>query len=179
MNIQTNIRSASLADAELLTGLAARTFYDAFFETNTPENMQDYLSRAFTMQRVMDELSDPNSTFLIAEIDGEPAGYAKLKLSEPPGCVAGPRPIEIVRLYVEQKHLGNGVGGALMQACLDEARRVGYQTIYLGVWERNPRAQAFYRKWGFEVVGSHVFQMGDDPQTDLWMERSCENKRQQ
>jgi ribosomal protein S18 acetylase RimI-like enzyme len=58
-----------------------------------------------------------------------------------------------------------------MQACFDRAGQSGHGAIYLGVWEHNHRAIAFYRKCGFEVAGSHVFQMGDEAQNDLWMER--------
>jgi ribosomal protein S18 acetylase RimI-like enzyme len=59
-----------------------------------------------------------------------------------------------------------------MRACVDEARQAGHQTIWLGVWERNGRARAFYRKWDFRAVGEHVFQVGSDPQTDILMERA-------
>jgi GNAT superfamily N-acetyltransferase len=165
------IRRAVPADAEMLAQLAARTFYDAFESSNTPENMQAYMSAAFDLPGVERELADPSSKFLIAEVGGEPAGYAKLYEGEVPECVTGPDPIEIVRLYVEQRWWGSGVGRALMETCLDEARESGYRTIYLGVWEQNHRALAFYRKWRFEIVGSHILMVGDDPQNDWWMER--------
>jgi ribosomal protein S18 acetylase RimI-like enzyme len=63
------------------------------------------------------------------------------------------------------------VAAALMQACLDQARKAEHDVVYLGVWEHNPRAIAFYRKWGFEKVGEHVFLLGDDEQTDWLMLR--------
>jgi diamine N-acetyltransferase len=165
------IRRAVPADAEMLAQLAARTFYDAFASSSTPENMQAYMSAAFNRPGIERELADPRSKFLIAEVGCEPAGYAKLYAGEVPECVTGPDPIEIVRLYAEQRWLGSGVGRALMQTCLDEARESGYRTIYLGVWEQNHRALAFYRKWGFEIVGSHILMVGGDPQNDWWMER--------
>jgi ribosomal protein S18 acetylase RimI-like enzyme len=166
------IRQATLAEAEALLELAARTFYDAFAATNTPENMRAYMSAAFNVEQITTELRDPHSTFLLAELAGRMVGYAKLLRGEVPECVVARPAIELSRLYVEQNVLGAGVGAALMQACLDAARRAGFQAIFLGVWEHNPRAQAFYRKWGFERVGEHVFQMGDDPQTDWWMMRA-------
>jgi ribosomal protein S18 acetylase RimI-like enzyme len=58
-----------------------------------------------------------------------------------------------------------------MNMCLAAAREAGFRTMYLGVWEKNHRAQAFYRKWDFVPVGEHIFQMGDDPQIDFWMMR--------
>ena len=109
---------------------------------------------------------------MIAEVDGAAAGYAKLHAGEPDESIGGVEPIELVRLYVSHAWLGSGVGASLMQACLDEAGRAGYKTIWLGVWERNARAQAFYRKWDFRAVGQHVFQLGSDAQTDVLMERT-------
>ena len=85
--------------------------------------------------------------------------------------VGGAKPIELVRLYASREWIGRGVGAALMRACLEEARGAGYETIWLGVWERNARAQTFYEKWGFRAVGEHVFQLGSDPQRDILMER--------
>jgi ribosomal protein S18 acetylase RimI-like enzyme len=75
-------------------------------------------------------------------------------------------------LYASQEWLGRGVGGALMQACIDEGRQKGFRTLWLGVWEHNNRARAFYRKWNFREVGEHIFRLGDDSQTDILMERS-------
>lgn len=166
------IRPAKQEEAEALTELAARTFYDAFAPTNTPENMQAYMSAAFTVEQLATELRDSLSTFLLAELNEQLVGYAKLVRSEVPECVPAVRAIELSRLYVDQHVLGAGIGPALLQACFDLARREAYPAMFLGVWEHNPRAQAFYRKWGFEKVGEHLFQLGDDPQTDWWMSRA-------
>jgi ribosomal protein S18 acetylase RimI-like enzyme len=167
-----HLRQAKLEDAAALTELAARTFYDAFAATNTPENMQAYMSAAFTVEQFAAELRDPQSAFLLAELAGQLVGYAKLVRGEVPECVPAPRAVELSRLYVDQRVLGQGVGPTLLQACFDLARREAYPAIFLGVWEHNPRAQAFYRKWGFVRVGEHLFQMGDDAQTDWWMYRA-------
>ena len=125
-----------------------------------------------TISRQAAELAEPASTFFIAEVGGRGAGYAKLHAGEPPEGVEGAQPVELVRLYVLREWLGRGVGEALMRACVEEAQRAGHGTIWLGVWERNGRAQAFYRKWDFHVVGEHVFQLGSDPQRDILMERT-------
>jgi diamine N-acetyltransferase len=170
--IRPTIRRATVEDAAPLAELAARTFWDTFAEHNRPADMHAYMSEAFTVARLAAELADPRATFLLAEAGGGAAGYAKLYAGESPACVSGPRPVEIARLYVAREYLGRGLGPALMEACLDEARRGGYGTVFLGVWERNERAKAFYRKCGFAVVGKHEFILGEDRQTDLWMERA-------
>ncbi|HEY9401749.1 MAG TPA: GNAT family N-acetyltransferase [Pyrinomonadaceae bacterium] len=166
------IRRANLDDASLLAELGARTFSDTFAADNSPEDMAAYLNASFNPARQTAELNDPASTFFIAEVGGLVAGYAQLHAGEPAEGVEGPKPVELVRLYVSREWLGRGVGEALMRACVDRARWAGHETIWLGVWERNGRAQAFYRKWNFRAVGEHFFQLGSDPQRDIVMERA-------
>lgn len=166
------IRRGTLADAALLSELGARTFSDTFAADNTPEDLAAYVATSFNVAQQTAELKDPGSIFLIAEVNGEAAGYAKLHDGEPEKGVEGATPIELVRLYVSRDWLGRGVGEQLMRACLDEARKAGHETIWLGVWERNARAQAFYRKWNFRAVGEHMFQLGADLQRDILMERT-------
>ena len=166
------IRRALVADALLLAELGARTFYDSFAAENNPEDISAYLETSFGPEKQAAELAEPGAIFLIAEIDGIPVGYAQLRRGETPDCVLGPGPIELARIYASQAYLGLGAGNALMRACIDDARRAGHQTMWLGVWERNMRAQGFYRKWNFSVVGEHIFQLGSDPQRDLVMERA-------
>jgi GNAT superfamily N-acetyltransferase len=134
--------------------------------------MTSYLAASFNLERQAAELADPAASFLIAEVGGIAAGYAKLHAGEPAEGVAGDKPVELMRLYVLHEWLGRGVGAELMRACLDEARRAGHDTVWLGVWERNGRAQAFYRKWNFHEISDHTFQLGSDPQRDILMERA-------
>ena len=166
------IRRARIEDANLLAELGAQTFAETFTEDNTPEDMAAYLAASFSLEKLTAELTDPLSIFFIAEVDGHAGGYAKLHSGKALDGVEGQKPIELVRLYVSRKWLGRGVGQALMQRCVNEARGKGFQTIWLGVWERNDRALAFYRKWNFREVGEHIFQLGSDPQRDILMQRA-------
>ena len=171
MQSTTSIRTATAADTEMLNGFARRVFYEAFAPMNSPGNMEAYMSQNFTTQNFSAQMADPRVIFLIAEIGAAPAAFAKLYDGDVPECVGGPEPVEIERFYVDGQFHGKGVAQTLMQACFDCARQSGHGTIYLGVWENNHRAIAFYRKCGFEFVGSHVFQLGDEAQNDFFMER--------
>lgn len=166
-----SIRRATEADAALLAELGARTFADSFANQNTPEDMAAYLAQSFGPEVQRAELADPQHTFLILENDGVAIGYAHLRTGTPPACVSGSKPVELSRLYVSSAFQGSGVGAQLMEACLTEARQAGYQTMWLGVWKQNVRAQAFYQRWDFSVVGEHIFQLGADQQMDWLMER--------
>ncbi len=165
------LRIAAAEDAHLLSELGAATFQETFAGSNSAPNMAAYLRENFVRERVAEEISDPLSTFLIAEISEKPVGYAKMRRSDPPVGVNGSNPLELVRLYVLSAQIGKGVGAALMRACLHEAERRGHGTLWLGVWEKNSRALDFYRKWGFENVGSHIFQLGSDAQTDFILQK--------
>jgi GNAT superfamily N-acetyltransferase len=164
-------RRAFAGDTERLLDFAARTYYETFAPLNTPQNMHAYMTAAFDPTQFTKEFNDPHATFLLAEMDTNLAGYAKLLAGEAPQCVTGDAPIELVRFYVDAPWQGSGLASGLMDECLRVAKQGGFKTVYLGVWEKNGRATAFYRKWDFEHVGQHIFQMGDDPQVDWWMMR--------
>ena len=167
------IRDAKLEDLSALSELCIRTFKETFFEDNEPENMALYIEKAFSIDQLTTELREDTSRFLLAfdEDHEQPVAYAKLRSDRRDPAVSGPDPIEIERLYVDQPGLGRGFGSALMEACLGAAREANHKTIWLGVWEHNPRAIAFYQRWGFETVGSHTFRLGTDDQVDLIMKR--------
>ena len=169
---QFHIRYATASDNKLLAEVGAETFYDSFAADNTPENIAVYLGTSFSPEKQAQELADPTSRFLIAEVEGAPVGYARVKFGQAPAAVAGQSPMEIERFYARKPWIGKGIGARLMRACLREAEQAGCDVVWLGVWERNPRAIAFYRQWGFVEMGTQVFQLGDDPQRDLLMARA-------
>jgi ribosomal protein S18 acetylase RimI-like enzyme len=166
------IRPAAPADAEALAELATRTFLDAFSAQNDPYDLQLYLGSVYRADKQAEEIADPRMSTLVAEVDGRLAAFAQLRDSEAPECVADRGAIELMRFYVDQRFHGHGLAGALMAAVLAESQRRGAGTLWLGVWEQNGRAKAFYLKCGFTDVGSHLFLLGTDPQTDRIMIRS-------
>jgi ribosomal protein S18 acetylase RimI-like enzyme len=170
---QISIRTATPDDAKPLTDLAYTTFWDAFAHhpKNAPDDLNHYMRQAFSLEQIAAELEDEKNIFLIAEIDEKPAGYAKIILDNTEPGITAERPIELSRLYSHQEFLGQGVGQNLMDACFKRARDEGRDVMWLGVWEYNPRAQRFYEKNGFRIVGKHTFQLGSDPQTDLLMQK--------
>ena len=172
--VTISIRMGVPADAAALAGLAARTFEDAFAAHNRPEDMAEHLARSYGVVRQSAELADPAITTLFAELDGRLAGYAQVRQGPAPTCVTGPAPIELWRFYVDRPWHGRGVAQALMTAAVAEAAHRGAATLWLGVWEQNDRAIAFYRKCGFLDVGSQSFILGSDGQTDRLMMRALD-----
>lgn len=165
------LRIGDEGDATALAALAARTFQEAFAADNRPEDMALHLARAYGPAQQRRELADSGITTLLAEADGALASYAQLRVGVTPDGVTGPSPIELWRFYVAASWHGRGVAQALMGRVEREAWHRGGRTLWLGVWERNARAMAFYRKTGFQDVGSQPFLLGTDPQTDRIMVR--------
>lgn len=173
----SHIRQATLQDLERLIDLGKRTFWEAFADDNHPEDMAAYLATAFSPQVMQRQLTDPHSIFLLvhahASANSAVVGYAHLiEYSTNPYLTKAESPIELSRLYVEQQAIGRGYGAQLMQSCLNYAATQHFDPLWLGVWEKNTRAQAFYHRWGFQRVGSHDFVLGKDIQTDYVLIRS-------
>jgi ribosomal protein S18 acetylase RimI-like enzyme len=166
------ISMGGVAEAELIADLSRRTFYDAFAPQNTPENMEQFMQTQFTHEYLMKQVGAPRNTFLLAWLDDQPVGYARLyEGTELPRGIAGTNSIEVARIYAEQSVIGKGIGKALMEACINVAREKNKQWIWLGVWEHNHRAINFYEKMGFEIFDRHIFLLGRDVQYDWWMRR--------
>lgn len=165
------LRIARARDAGALAELAERTFRATFAAMNTARDMDLHCRRSYGEAIQAQEIASPDRVTWLADEGGALAGYAQLRRGTPPACVPGRGAIEIQRLYVDEAWQGRGLAQALMTACLDEAARLGGDTVWLGVWERNPRAIAFYRKFGFAEAGEHVFPLGDDPQRDVILAR--------
>lgn len=164
-----SIRRAIAADARALADVAESTFRATFGSTNSTEDMDAHCRNRFGELIQKAEILDSNMVNLICERNGTMIGFAQLRWGTPPSCVPAQRPGEIQRLYVIESAHGKGVAQALMAACIEEIKHKGCDVVWLGVWEKNPRAIAFYRKTGFVEVGEHIFQLGADPQRDLIM----------
>lgn len=170
------IRHGLPADAAALAELAARTFRETFAADTPPEDMALHLAQAYGARQQQRELAEPDITTLLVEVDGHLAGYAQVRSGVAPECVTGESPVELWRFYIAQPWQGRGVAQALMQRVEGEAYRRGGRTVWLGVWERNARAKAFYQKCGFSDAGAHVFMVGTDAQTDRILVRPLHGK---
>jgi ribosomal protein S18 acetylase RimI-like enzyme len=161
------VRNAGPSDAGLLVELGKLSFYEAFSEDTAPPDMADHLQTAFKVEDIKTQLNNDQSLFIIIEIDASAAGYACLHPETPPDCVKYPNTIQLVRLYLRRKYYARDLGNTLMKACLGEALLKGYRSVWLSSWELNHRANSFYKKWKFQIVGRAKFKVGSDIQNDF------------
>lgn len=164
-------RICTVADAALIADMSRQTFYETFASDNTAENMDKFMTEQFGRKALMKEVGAEGNIFFLAYDGDEPVGYAKMREGEVLPELGNKRSIEIVRIYAIKEAIGKGVGTVLMQQCIDAATERNKEVIWLGVWEENQRAIGFYKRWGFEKFGEHVFLLGDDPQNDWLMKK--------
>jgi ribosomal protein S18 acetylase RimI-like enzyme len=167
-----SIRVATRNDAALIADLSRVTFYETFAGQNTKENMDKFMNEQFTRDKLMKEVGTDSNIFLVAEVNGETVGYARLRESPEPKELKEKPAIELARIYSVQSRIGKGVGSALMEKCIEVAIQQNKKTIWLGVWEKNEHAISFYERWGFEKFSEHEFILGDDVQTDWLMKKA-------
>lgn len=168
---QVTLLQASEDDVTRLQTIGRQTFLETFGSDNTAENMERYLSESFSEERVRTELATPGAAFHIAEIDQRLVGYLKVNSGAAQTEPMGDSAMEIERIYVLKEFHGQRVGQVLFEKAMTLAAEMNAEQVWLGVWEKNPRAIAFYRKNGFKEFGKHLFKLGDDEQTDILMRR--------
>lgn len=168
------IRKAIQKDVAELREISIRTFTETFGADNTEENMTRYLEEGFSTTKLKAELDDPDSEFYFALIDGHVAGYLKLNFGRSQTEEKGDESLEIERIYVLRVFHGKDIGHRLLEKAIGTAKRKKLGYVWLGVWEKNPRAIRFYEKNGFVAYDSHIFMLGDDKQTDILMRLEME-----
>jgi ribosomal protein S18 acetylase RimI-like enzyme len=174
--LAVSIRRGRPEDAAALAAFAARSFASTYEAYNTPEDMRNYLASAYGVEQQTRELTDPAMITLIAESERGLRGYVQLRRKSAPPCVTHDAPVEIYRFYVDASAHGTGVAQQLMAEVESAARDLGGRHLWLGVWERNDRARAFYEKSGFADVGTQIFQLGSDKQTDRVLVKQVERQ---
>lgn len=165
---KTSIRKMNLEDLELLQKIGRQTFSETFSSENTDENMQTYLEKAFSDEKLSTELIDPHSELYLAEKNSQVVGYLKLNFGPSQTELKDIRSLEIERIYVLKEYHGKMIGQILLDRALEVANSNNLDYIWLGVWEENKKAIDFYKKNGFVLFDKHIFKLGNEEQTD-WM----------
>ena len=164
-----NITKVTIHQIEELKKIGKLTFAETFSLQNTEANMKEYLSKGFSNEKLVSELTDPNAQFYFAELEGKAIGYLKVNVGQSQTEIKENNTFEIERIYVLKELRGKKVGQSLYDKALELAKERNVDYVWLGVWEHNPRAIRFYEKNGFKTFGKHIFKLGNDEQKDILM----------
>ncbi|MGY8788150.1 MAG: GNAT family N-acetyltransferase [Fidelibacterota bacterium] len=163
------IRNVNIQDIEKLKGIGKRTFTETFSSDNSEENITEYLDNGFSTEKLKTELTDKNAEFYFAELKGRVIGYLKVNSGQSQTEIKDKNYLEIERIYVLKEYHGKKVGQLLYEKAIKIAKSKNAEYVWLGVWEKNPRAIKFYEKNGFVAFDKHIFKLGNDKQTDIMM----------
>jgi ribosomal protein S18 acetylase RimI-like enzyme len=164
-----NIRPATINDLSTLQSISRITFAETFAHLNSEANMRKYMEKDLSTKKLGNELMNSNSSFYLAVENGETIGYLKLNECEAGSDMNDTQSIEIERIYLLKSFHGQGFGKEMLDFAFSIARDRQKEVVWLGVWEKNHRAIAFYRKHGFAPHGTHIFRLGDEDQQDILM----------
>ena len=162
-------KQCTLGDLHILQKISSETFNETFEHQNSPENMNAYMERAFNLKQLEKELTNISSKFFFVYFENEVAGYLKVNTNDAQSEEMGDESLEIERVYIKKKYQKHGLGKCLLNKSLDIALECHKKKVWLGVWEKNENAIAFYIKMGFVQTGAHSFYMGDEEQIDFIM----------
>jgi diamine N-acetyltransferase len=167
-----NIKKCTREDLRKLQEISYETFNETFKHQNSPENMNAYLEKAFNLKQLEEELSNIYSQFFFVYFNNEVAGYLKVNTNDAQSEEMGEESLEIERIYIKNEFQKNGFGKYLLNKAMEIAVERNKKKIWLGVWEKNENAIAFYKNMGFVQIGAHSFYMGDEEQMDFIMTKT-------
>ncbi|UGU14862.1 GNAT family N-acetyltransferase [Sinomicrobium kalidii] len=162
-------KQCTTEDLDTLLDISKVTFIDTYVAHNNPEDFQSYMEKAFARERITEELRSDTSLYYLACADQKPVGYFKLNREGAQTDINDAGSVELERIYLLKSHQDKQLGNALIQKAIEVSRELKASYLWLGVWDQNARAIAFYEKNGFVKFGQHPFMMGDDEQTDWLM----------
>lgn len=166
-----SIKKANAQHLSSLQKVGRQTFLETYASGNTEADMEAYLQEEFSIKKLKEELSDPNSEFYLALTEDKIVGYIKLNSGAAQTDIKDKNAMEIQRIYVLKEYQGKQIGIALHTKALEIAKQKKLDYLWLGVWEENPKAIQFYEKIGFIAFDKHVFKLGKDEQTDIMMKK--------
>ncbi|EFJ68933.1 GNAT family N-acetyltransferase [Lactobacillus paragasseri] len=161
------IKKVTIADIQDLQQISRETFSETFGSQNSSENMEKFLNKAYAEEKLRSEIENKNSNFYFLIVNNQVAGYLKVNEGDAQTERVADNALEVERIYLKQNFQHQGLGLVLIKLAEELARKKNKANMWLGVWEKNYQAQAFYKKDGFKRVSQHTFVVGDDPQTDF------------
>ena len=171
--MQACFSSPTLQDIEQFQSISVKTCRETFAADNDPIEFENYLTAAFAPEKLVQLLEDPNYHVWFLHVSGTVAGYFALRdypCKYP--VITGEHPIELERFYLDSQYQGTGLGKQMMTFCLEKAQSLGADSVWLGAWERNTKAHAFYKKQNFQIVGRHDYWVGNDCQNHFLLQHN-------
>ncbi len=154
-----SIQLATVTDVNLLSEIGSRTLVESHGHSASEKDINHYLNHNMTEEAYYEELINPENIYHIIYADGIPAGYSKIILNSPHVDVQQQNITKLARIYILKEFYGQDIGKDLFTYILELSKQHQQAGMWLNVWTENHRAIAFYKKQGFEIIGSHDFEV--------------------
>lgn len=152
-----------------LQAISVRTFTETFAPFNSEADIEKHNEARYNQPQLLEELTQVDSDFFFIYYEQNLAGYLKLNRKKAQSEPMSADYLEVERIYILEHFKRLGLGKALMDYAFDYARTAQLKKLWLGVWEHNKRALAFYASMGYQPISEHVFTLGGSQQRDLIM----------
>jgi diamine N-acetyltransferase len=172
-----HIRQASTQDNKIIAQLSATTFKETYWGTDTDENILQYIDAYLNQDQIYQELQDSaTNLYYLAEYEQEAIGYIKIRndIALKPDYLQSREALEIARLYVLKAYQSQKIGYQLLLHAEQYAEQEGCEMIWLCVWKDNQKALKFYEKYGFQLAGEYLFQLGTSTYIDWAMTKKID-----
>lgn len=163
------IIKATTTNIDEILFISRKTFIESYSKYNTKENMELYLEENLSDQKLIQELTNPDSEFYLAIKNNNVIGYLKVNFGAAQNDLNDQQSLEIERIYISKEFYGKGFGQLLFNKAVAIATSHHLNYIWLGVWENNVKALNFYQRNGMVQFNKHAFMFGKDKQTDILM----------
>lgn len=163
---QLQFRLANQKDASALAELARQTFIETYAEQNDAEQIRTHCDKNFGIVQQSKEIADSNYVVILAYRDEDLVGFAQVVNNPAPPSIEAENAVALYRYYVKKEWHGKGIAQPLLAEAEKAAKTFGANQLWLGMWEHNARALAYYQKIGFQHVGWMDYQFGDIVERD-------------
>lgn len=169
LNINLRFRDGAVTDAERIADLGRQTFAEHFGSQFKRSDLELYMDRYFSLEKVRRDLELTNFDYRVAEAGSTLVGYAKIGPANLPLSISDPSRLQLHRLYVRGARQGVGVGGILLSWAIERAKERQAGELCLGVSSNNKRAIKVYESRGFVGCGTHQVDIGSTKDEELMM----------
>jgi ribosomal protein S18 acetylase RimI-like enzyme len=160
-SISNKITEATIEDSRLLSEIGKEAFLQAHGKSAPKKDIDAFTAKYYTEDAFLNELNNPNNIYHLIYSDDRVAGYSKIMLNQTNSNIVQQSITKLDRIYLLQEFHGQNLGTSLFTYNVELSKKQNQLGIWLFVWIENEKALRFYKKSGFEIVGSYDFKISE------------------
>ncbi len=155
--LSVEIRKAQITDCKELSEVAIASFLPAHGHSSPKKDMDRYIQLNFSESNLKAEIQDSKNEYQVLLHNHKLVGYFKININLSTSFSEENEITYMSRLYVLKEYYNFGFGKKLLEKAIEESKKQMQKGMWLKVWVENKRAIQFYKKMGFEIIGTSDF----------------------